>query len=599
MPRLLLLACSLVLALGFRAPAPVQILAVGYPKKVRAFERFEVTGQIAHRAANPFDPAQLDLRGEFRAPDGTRFEIPGFVTRDFERELVGGFEKVRPLGALHWKVRFTPTETGRWRFRWRVTTPHGSDTTRWRGFKVRPAAADRHGFLRASPLDPRYLRFDDGTPYFAVGENLAWYDGRGTFAYDDWFAKLAAQGVNYVRLWMPSWAFGLEWTLRENGALVSSSLGDYTDRLDRAWQLDQVLDAADRHGIQVLLCLQNHGPFSLDANSQWADNPYNAANGGPLTDPLDFFDDPTSRELFKRRLRYVVARWGHATNLLAWELWNEVNLAASTFLPEVQSWHVEMARELQALDPWDHMITTSVSLGEEASPLWQLPEIAFSQSHTYNVPFLLDTGYLLTTLLEQVRVEGKPALVGETGADYRGPAETLATDPSHIGFHDGLWVGVMAETFGTGMAWWWDNVIDPQDLYPHFGAVSRFVEGVAFDEQGFVGARPAVAAAGRQLTAYALVGDPITLAWVKNLAHHFAPVGNPGDPVPVEGATLRIEGLADGTWSAHWIDAYDGSTLLLLVAPVTGGSVELAVPGFVGDVALRMHREPAPLPRVN
>jgi hypothetical protein len=598
-PRLLLLACSLILALGFRAPAPVQILAVEHPKKVRAFERFEATGQIAHRATNPFDPAQLDLRGEFRAPDGTRFEIPGFVTRDFERELVGGFEKVRPLGALHWKVRFTPTETGRWRFRWRVATPHGSDTTRWHGFKVRPAAADRHGFLRPSPLDPRYLRFDDGTPYFAVGENLAWYDGRGTFAYDDWLAKLAAQGVNYVRLWMPSWAFGLEWTLRQNGALVSSTLGDYTDRLDRAWQLDHVLDAADRHGIQVMLCLQNHGPFSLDANSQWADNPYNAANGGPLTDPLDFFDDSTSRELFKRRLRYVVARWGHATNILAWELWNEVNLAASTFLPEVQSWHVEMARELQTLDPWDHMITTSVSLGEEETPLWQLPEITLTQTHTYNVPFLLDTGYLLTTLLERVRVEGKPALIGETGADWRGPAETVATDPSHIGFHDGLWVGVMGEAFGTGMTWWWDNVIDPQDLYAHFGAVSRFVEGVAFDEQGFVGTRPEVAAAGRRLTAWALVGDPITLAWVKNLAHHFAPAGNPGDPVPVQGATLTLEGLADGTWSAHWIDAYDGSTLSIVVGPVTGGSIELTVPSFVGDVALRMHHEPGPLPLVN
>jgi hypothetical protein len=513
------------------------------------------------------------------------------VTRAFERELVGGFEKVRPAGDLHWKLRFTPDRAGQWHFRWRVRTPQGSDATRWHPLKVLAPAPGRHGFLRPSPIDARYLRFDDGTPYFAVGENLAWYDGRGTFAYDDWLAKLAAQGVNYVRLWMPSWAFGLEWIRRENGAIVSNTLGDYTDRLDRAWQLDYVLEAADRHGIQVMLCLQNHGPFSLAANSQWADNPYNAANGGPLAHPLDFFDDPTARALFKRRLRYVVARWGYATNLLAWELWNEVNLAASSFLPEVESWHVEMARELQALDPWGHMITTSVSLGEEASPLWQLPEIALTQTHTYNVPFLLDTGYLLTTLLERARVDGKPALVGETGADWRGPAETLVTDPSHIGFHDGLWVGIMGQAFGTGMTWWWDNVIDPQDLYSHFGAVSRFVAGVAFDEQGFVGTRPEVAAAGRQLTAWALVGDPVSLAWIKNLAHHFAPLGNPGDFVPVVGATLALEGLADGPWSARWIDAYTGDEVRRDAVVVAGGAVQLAVPGFVGDVSLRMERE--------
>jgi hypothetical protein len=597
--RLLLLAGSLVVALGFRAPAPVQVVGVEHPKRVRAFERFEARGEIAHRAANPFDPAQIDVRAEFRAPGGVRHEIPGFVTRDFERELVGGFEKVRPLGSLYWKVRFTPAQPGQWRFRWRVVTPEGSDTTRWRTFKVLAPAPGQHGFLRPSPRDPRYLRFDDGTPYFAVGENLAWYDGRGTFAYDDWFAKLAAEGANYVRLWMPSWAFGLEWIRRENGAIVSNTLGDYTDRLDRAWQLDTVLEAAERHGIRVMLCLQNHGPFSLDANSQWADNPYNAANGGPLADPVDFFDDPAARALFKRRLRYVVARWGYATNLLAWELWNEVNLAASTFLPEVQAWHEEMARELQALDPWDHMITTSVSLGEEESPLWQLPEIAFTQSHTYNVPFLLDTGYLLTTLLERVRVEGKPALIGETGADWRGPAETLATDPSHIGFHDGLWVGVLAGTFGTGMSWWWDNVIDPQELYPHFGAVARFVEGVAFDEQGFTGTRPRAVATGRRLTAYALVGDPITLAWVKNLAHHFAPEGHPGDFVPVEGATLTLEGLADGAWTARWIETRTGDELRRDAADAANGALTLAVPSFVGDVALRLERGGAPPASLN
>lgn len=596
--RLLLVIPLVFFLLGARRPPPPRVDRVDFPKQVGTWERFESEARIRRADGNPFDPAQVDVRGEFRAPDGTRHEIPGFVTRDYERSLVGGFEKLQPLGPLAWKLRFTPTQPGRWRFRWKVETLHGRDQTRWRRFKVTAPAPDRHGFLRPSPLDPRYLRFDDGTPYFAVGENLAWYDGRGTFAYDDWFAKLSAQGVSYVRLWMPSWAFGLEWIRRENGAIVSNTLGDYTDRLDRAWQLDYVLDAAERHGIHVMLCLQNHGAFSTDANSEWADNPYNAANGGPLADPVDFFDDVPSRELFQRRLRYVVARWGHSTHILAWELWNEVNLAASTSLPEVQSWHAEAARELLALDPFDHMITTSVSLGEEENALWFLPEIAFTQSHTYNWPFTFDTGFLLTSLLERVRVAGKPALIGETGADFRGPGETLATDPAHIGFHDGLWVGVMAETFGTGMTWWWDNLIDPLDLYGHFGAVARFVEGVAFDEQGFVAYRPTVTAPGRNLTAYALVGDSYTLAWVKNLDHHFGNTGSAGDPVPVEGAMLTLEGV-EGYWTVEWIDAYDGSSIIVVTPVPTAGSLELAVPSFLGDVALRLHRAPGPFPLVN
>jgi hypothetical protein len=570
-------------------PAP-RVVTFEAPSHASTWERFEVLGFAWHGAANPYDPAAVDLRGEFEAPDGERFEMPGFVTKEYARELVGGFEKRRATSAAHWRVRFTPIRPGTWRWRWLLSTPAGDDATPWQELEVDPPAPGRHGFLRVSALDSRYLRFDDGTPFFALGENLAWYDGRGTFAYDDWFAKLSREGVNYVRLWMPSWAFGIEWLRREGDAVVSS-LGDYEDRLDRAWQLDRVLEAAEAHGIYVMLTIQNHGPFSLDANTQWADNPYNVENGGLLDHPLGFFSDEAARELFRRRLRYVVARWGSSTHLLAWELWNEVNLVANAFDPAVVAWHQEMARELLALDPHDHLISTSVSLGAEQSPLWDLPEIAFTQTHTYNWPLLMDTATLLATLSARARVPGKPTLIAETGADFRGPAETLATDPNHIGFHDGLWVGVMAETFGTGMSWWWDNVIDPQDLYGHFGAVARFVEGVAFDEQGFVAARPTVTAPARDLTAWALVGPSVVLVWIKNLDHQFFPAeASEGDPLPVDGALLTLAGLGDGSWRARWLDAYTGAELAAVGLVVEAGAAALPVPSFVGDVALRLER---------
>lgn len=572
----------LALALGgMRGCEGPRIALLEAPGSGRTWERFESSAEIDYGGGNPFDPAVVDARGQFVAPDGAVREIPAFATREFDRELVGGFEKIVAPSALHWRVRFVPDRPGAWRWRWTVTTPAGTRSTAWRALTVAPPAPDRHGVLRVSPLDPRYLRFDDGTPFFAVGENLGWYDGRGTFAYDDWLAKLAAQGVNTVRLWMPSWAFGIEW----------ETLGDYAGRLDRAWQLDRVLETADAYGIQVMLCVQNHGPFSLDANSQWADNPYNAANGGPLAEPREFFTDPAARALFRRRLRYVVARWGASTNLLAWELWNEVNLAQRPGGSAVVDWHREMARELRDLDPWDHLVTTSVSLGDETTPIWQLPEIDFTQSHTYNWPFLLDQATLLHTFNLRTRVPGKPSLVGEMGSDFRGPAETLATDPSMIGFHDGLWVGVVGGTFGTGMTWWWDNLVDPLDLYHQLGAVAAFVRDIAFDEQGFVEARPAATAPGRTLDAWALVGDTVTLVWVKNAANHFAPIGNPGDATPVQDARLALDGLADGVWIAHWIDAYEGNPVAEAEVTVSDGRALLDVPVFARDVALRLERD--------
>ena len=181
-----------------------------------------------------------------------------------------------------------------------------------------------------------------------------------------------------------------------------------------------MLEAAEAHGIYVMLTIQNHGPFSLEENTQWADNPYNAENGGPLNHPLEFFTDDTARELFRQRLRYVVARWGWSTHLLAWELWNEINLVANALDPDVVAWHQEMARELLALDPYDHMVSTSVSLGSEQSPLWALPEIAFTQSHTYNWPLLWDTADSALHLL------GADPCAGQADAHRRDRAPTTA-----------------------------------------------------------------------------------------------------------------------------------------------------------------------------
>jgi hypothetical protein len=575
---------------GWPGPQPSAV-AGSITTAPRVYERFETAGSVWADWDNPFDPDQVRLDGEFEAPDGSVVTMPGFFTRHFRRALVGGFERVTGVGQTHWRVRMTPTLPGAWRWRWVVTTPGGRFETPWEDFLVAPAAAGAHGFLRRSAVDGRYLAWDDGTPYVAIGENLAWYDGRGTHAYDDWIAKLAANGANYVRLWMPSWAFGLEWLERaSDGSVASTSLGDYTDRLDRAWQLDYVMELAARHGIAVMLCIQNHGPFSLEANSQWDDNPYNAANGGPLATPEAFFTDPEARALFERRLRYLVARWGYATNLLAWELWNEVDLVGQG--DAVEQWHADMGDLLDALDPYDHLVSTSLSRSVLAS-YWELPQIDFTQIHHYQFPLPLDLPTVVHSRLRTYanNYPDKPRLLSEYGADYRGPAETLEADPDGVAFHQGLWVGLLGGGFGTGMSWWWDNVVDPTDLYFHFAPIAKLVEGVAFDAQRFAAIRPLLAAEDRNLRAYVLRGDTVVLGWLQNVDHQwtFDLLLGP-DLTPVEGATLTLDGIANGDWTARWIDAYTGLDVAVEAVVASDEGLVLAVPTFVRDVALRLER---------
>ena len=584
---------TLVSVLGANCPlrsSPGLLLAVAAvgPEQVTTWSRFETRGFVAGPFANPFDPAEVDLWGEFRAPDGSVHRSPGFATRDFTRRVENGRERLTPRGGLYFCVRFAPHEPGDWTWRWSVTTAAGSDATAWRALEVLAPAPGAHGFPRVSALDARYLRFDDDTPFLAIGENLGWYGAGGTADYETWFARLAEQGANYGRLWMPSWAFGIEWLVRDaNGGVASTTLGDYTGRLDRAWQLDRVIEAAERHGIYLMLSIQNHGPFSLDTNSEWADNPYNAANGGPLAGPAELFTNEEARELFRRRLRYVVARWGGSPHVFVWELWNEVDAVpvGGGFRPEALDWHREMAQALRAFDPHDRLISSSTAFSNHPE-LYALPEMDFAQLHLY--PLLdFNMAGVIAFAVPTLAGLGKPLLLSEFGIDFRGPAETRARDPEGVGFHDGLWAALLSGTFGTGMTWWWDNVIDPDDLYFHFGPVARAVEGIAFDEQGFAVERPAVAAAGRNLTAYALVGETAALAWVRDLDHDFF---LPGPPVPVVGAVVTLPDVPAGDWTARWIDAYTGSDVAQAVVVSPGGDVALAVPTFTRDVALRVDR---------
>jgi hypothetical protein len=555
-------------------------------------EPFEIALQRVVGESNPFDPDLIRVDAEVASPSGDVFTTPAFVTRAYERALVGGFEKLDPVGELQWRIRFTPTQPGRWQWRWHVDSADGEEIGEWNEVDVAPASSDFHGFVRRSARDPRYLEFDDGAPFFAVGENMCWYDGRGTFAYDVWIPRLAEQGGNYIRLWMPSWAFGLEWITRgADGSVVSSSLGNYEERLDRAWQLDHVIELARRHRIQVMLSIQNHGAFSLTNNSEWVDSPYNAANGGPLATPKELFTDAEAIRLFKQRLRYIVGRWGYASNIMTWELWNEVDLVEQPGGTAVADWHAQMAAELRALDPYDRLISTSTSLGDALAPgspfgvLWELDNIDYTQSHFYSFGGIgADFTQIFPRIGRRLLRFGKPVFISEAGVDFRGPAETIAADPDADGFHDILWAAIFSETFGIGMSWWWDNVVDPLDLYFHFGPLAQFTEGVDFAGEAFVAETIDFSAPdGRPLRAFMLRGETTVLVWIKNMQHQWTSPDNE----PVNGAVLILNGLGSGSWRATWLDTRSAQTSMGIHS-ADAAPLPIDIPTFTRDIALRL-----------
>jgi hypothetical protein len=457
-------------------PAAIQGLRAS-PEAVPAFGCFSVAVDLQATYDNPFDPAQVALDGHFLTPSGREDVLPGFYTCAYERTLRGDSEVNTPVGAGGWAVRYCPREPGRYRY-W-MTLENGGRSVRSAeaAFSCTPSA--HPGMVRISRTNPHYFELDNGALYFAIGENVCWPGKGGTYDYERYWKRLSENGANYARIWVgPFDCFTLERTARS--PQDPAGLG----RIDlaAAWRLDTVLDLAERSGIRVMLCTESFNSLRIQPPyAMWAQSPYNAANGGPLRKPEEFFTNPVAKTLFKNRLRYMVARWSHQPAVLAWEFWNEVDIIETYVRAEAAAWHQEMARYLRGLDPYAHLITTSWAGTAGDAAVDGLPEMDYIQSHQYGAP---DPAALMARVcIDKARRYGKPHYFGEygTGTEAQGTGE----DRAGIHLHDGLWSGLMSQAAGTGMLWWWDNYVDPMDLYHHFRPLAEYVRGLPLNRAAF------------------------------------------------------------------------------------------------------------------
>src|SRR6185295_8125172 len=96
-------------------------------------------------------------------------------------------------------------------------------------FKLSAIKAKVHGFIHVAQKDSHYFEFSDGTFHYPIGMNLAtpseWQlpinggsweapEGwrklhnasmRGTYQYDDYFARFQQNGMNWAKFWMATW----------------------------------------------------------------------------------------------------------------------------------------------------------------------------------------------------------------------------------------------------------------------------------------------------------------------------------------------------------------------------------------------------------
>ncbi len=478
---------------------------------VPRYEKLEVTFTLGTSYPNPFDPSQIDIQVTFAGPGGVSRTVNAFWYQAYTRSGNTGGQVLAASGTPVWKARFAPHVAGPWTYQISARDASGTSVASSTG-PVTVQASARRGFIHVSTADPRYFAYDDGTVYVPLGENVGWAGNGRTYQYDQWLSALAAQGGNFVRIWMAAWGMCVDWDWSHGSAW----LGNYGNHLGDAWELDHVLDAADANGQAVMLCLLHHGQYSSTVNPVWADNIYRSTWGGPLATPGLVWTDATARELMKRRWRYLVARYAYSTALQSWELWNEMEwtddyparVAASA------AWHQEMRDAIRAQDPYQHPVTTSYANGAAWGTSVFGAGMDLVQTHDYGstdwAQYASDiaAGFLAT-------YPGKPFFLGEFGlAD---DATSVAQDPGGLSIAEASWSSVMSKSAGGGAPWFWDGWIPNQNLYGRWKGISTFLSGEDLDRRSYVPVRPGVTTSIR-----ADVGvSPAFAAWDRSPASAF------------------------------------------------------------------------------
>jgi hypothetical protein len=448
------------------------ITAVPNTSSVSVYDKFEITINSDFGAKNPYDYSELNVQATFRSPDDRTLVIDGFYMKDFNYNADSGSYSEKP-GCF--KVRYTPVKPGKWKYSVRALKGnkevfHSEEKT-----LTVLKSPGRRGFLRVSKSDPLFLEFENNKEsFFGIGQNLAWTSRNDLKEFTGWMDRISAAKGNMIRVWMAAWGFGIEW---------DTQIGNYGPRQQRAYMLDKVVEKAGEDGLYIMLTLVSHGEYTSKINPEWDSNPYNIKNDGILDKPEEFFTNPAARKAFKNRLRYIMARWGYSENIMAWELFNEVDLTENYNSSAVADWHSDISDFIKSRDTYRHLLTTSFSNPNKDPEIWNLSQMDIMQTHIYGLRD--EASQIYEASKNKLDMYARPHVTAEFGVGASDDWIKENRDPSGITMHNALWAGAFTLSFAAPMPWYWDSYIDPRGLYHVYTPLRAFIKDIKWDKESF------------------------------------------------------------------------------------------------------------------
>ncbi len=507
---------------------------------VKKYEKFElILGLNNVGIENPYDPADIDVYSIFTTPSGKKIRINGFYNNFQDQN--------------NWKLRFSPNETGEYKYQVFVNDAGGTGESAISDFTV--IDSEHHGWIRPSKNNKHYFQHDDGTSYYAVGVYSPWRNDQQRF---ETFAKYDA---NLFAIWDITYGGFV------NGyGLIEEELGRYNQ--EKLGRIDSMLTILEKDDIKLMYAIWPHDLFSETVwAAQWKQNPYSQ-----LIDVEDVYSDSLVWEYQKRKYRYMIARFAHSRSWGIWELINEMNGTdgwAAGRHQECYDWVERCQKYFSENDPYQHPMTASFSGGysEYREPLYERNEIP--NIHMYPAqgwPMKYPEDKLRSAMYNYAWASKrfwaayeKPAIFGEAGANlaYFQPSEP----EYHVSYHNQIWACL---TNGlAGIPVWWDYPVMNEQDWQGLQHLSRFVSDIDFANLPFTPAK----VSADEADVFIMDSGEIAFGWLRTYASENC-----------SGTKITIDQKSDGSYSVEWYDTWSGETLQKETIIAKNSSLVVSVP---------------------
>ncbi|HKG08742.1 MAG TPA: DUF5060 domain-containing protein [Pedobacter sp.] len=410
-------------------------------KAVTQYQKAEWDITVQAEFKNPYLQEEITLDMLLISPSGKKLILPCY------------YEVGESGASATWKARFMPQELGTYSYRFELKKQGGTAAfSRGGVFSSASGPAKAKGMLHHH--DNWTFKFDNGTPFRGIGENLCWESRaeddskffkelheKEQYNYEYMLPSLVKHGGNYFRTWICSWNLPLDWKSGINSRRYSNS--DEYFNPDAIKKMDRLISLSDSLGIYMMLTL--------------GEGTHDARHGRYSVSTPQFFVDAQAKAQYRNRLRFIVARWGYSASVGAWEFFNEIdnvqfrNAANPIPAADIVQWHGEMSTYLKQLDPYRHLITTSIS-HRDLEGLNSLKNIDFNQKHIYK-----NNRALPANILKYSNDFRKPYVIGEYGYEYDWSKNfNLFAEEMDSDFKRGMWYGLFSPTPILPLSWWWE-----------------------------------------------------------------------------------------------------------------------------------------------